>query len=324
MLIVLKATQYQMAENNYQLYINKASESWITDRFRTEWYEQNTNSTYFIRKANIIWIISPWTWKKLNQNILKKAKTVCTIHHIDETKFDKQALIDFQERDEYIDVYHVPSKKTQSQLEKFTDKPIIQIPFWVDSNKFYEIKNKKLLRSKYGIEEQDFVIGSFQRDTEGHDLKSPKLSKGPDLFIKNLEKIKSKFPEKNIKVLIAGYRRNYVINELKKLNIDFINFEKPKIKILNELYNCLDLYIVASRTEGGPMAILECGLAKVPIISTDVGIASQILNPKSIYNMESFITAEPDTEYAYNQASKYAIKIGMEKFSLMFKDLNES
>lgn len=324
MLIVLKVTQCLMVENNYQLYINKASESWITDRFRTEWHRQNANSTYFIRNADIVWLISPWTWKKLNKNKLKKTKTICTIHHIDESKFDKYAILDFQERDKYIDIYHVPSKKSKSQLEKFTDKPIIQIPFWVDPNKFYEIKNKKLLRSKYGIEEKDFVIGSFQRDTEGHDLKSPKLSKGPDLFIKNLEKIKLKNPKKNVKVLIAGYRRNYVLSELKKLDIDFINFEKPKTKILNELYNCLDLYIVASRTEGGPMAILECGLARVPIISTDVGIASEILNTKSIYNMENFITAEPDIEYAYNQASKHSIKIGMEKFSEMFRNLYES
>ena len=72
------------------------------------------------------------------------------------------------------------------------------------------------------------------------------------------------------------------------------------------------------------MAILECGLARVPIISTDVGIASEILNTKSIYNMENFITAEPDIEYAYNQASKHSIKIGMEKFSEMFRNLYES
>ena len=26
------------------------------------------------------------------------------------------------------------------------------------------------------------LIGSFQRDTEGYDLKTPKLSKGPDIF----------------------------------------------------------------------------------------------------------------------------------------------
>ena len=29
-------------------------------------------------------------------------------------------------------------------------------------------------------------------------------------------------------------------------------------KTLNELMNCLDLYIVASRVEGGPRAINEC------------------------------------------------------------------
>ena len=40
--------------------------------------------------------------------------------------------------------------------------------------------------------------------------------------------------------------------------------------------------------------------------------------------MESFFNSEPDIEYAYNQASKHSIKIGMEKFNLMFRDLNES
>ena len=40
------------------------------------------------------------------------------------------------------------------------------------------------------------------------------------------------------------------------------------------------------------MAILECAIAKVPIISTDVGIASQILHESSIYEIETFETAK--------------------------------
>ena len=36
---------------------------------------------------------------------------------------------------------------------------------------------------KYNLPKNKFFIGSFQRDTEGHDLISPKLSKGPDIFI---------------------------------------------------------------------------------------------------------------------------------------------
>ena len=51
-------------------------------------------------------------------------------------------------------------------------------------------------------------------------------------------------------------------------------------KELNELYNLLNLYVVSSRYEGGPQAIMECALIKTPIISTDVGIASEILSPR--------------------------------------------
>ena len=46
--------------------------------------------------------------------------------------------------------------------------------------------------------------------------------------------------------------------------------------MLNELYNILDLYLVTSRIEGGPQAILECAIIKTPIMSTDVGVASGI------------------------------------------------
>ena len=73
---------------------------------------------------------------------------------------------------------------------------------------------------------------------------------------------------------------------------------------LNEIYACLDLYIVSSRCEGGPRSVFECGLTKTPLISTDVGVASELLNKKSIYDMnnwESYLDAEPDVEYNYNR-----------------------
>ena len=48
-----------------RIYISKAKESWIVDRFREEWYEQNPQ---YSRKnpffADLIWIISPWTIRK--------------------------------------------------------------------------------------------------------------------------------------------------------------------------------------------------------------------------------------------------------------------
>ena len=61
--------------------------------------------------------------------------------------------------------------------------------------------------------------------------------------------------------------------------------------VLNELYNLLNLYIVSSRIEGGPQAIVECGLSKTPIISTDVGLAGEILSESSLYSGVDYLSA---------------------------------
>ena len=91
------------------------------------------------------------------------------------------------------------------------------------------------------------------------------------------------------------------------------------VEQINELYNILDLYIVASRVEGGPQAILECGITKTPIISTDVGIASEILSKESIFNMQNFKKAKPSVEYAYQK--NYTIPKGFEKFNNLFNSV---
>ena len=92
-------------------------------------------------------------------------------------------------------------------------------------------------------------------------------------------------------------------------------------EVLNELYNCLDLYIVSSRIEGGPQAILECGITKTPIISTDVGVASEILSSESIFNMDDFEQAKPNTQVAYDNSVKYSLENGMKKYQNMFQDI---
>jgi glycosyltransferase involved in cell wall biosynthesis len=105
--------------------------------------------------------------------------------------------------------------------------------------------------------------------------------------------------------VLTGWRRDYIINELTTRNIKFRYFEKIDTVSSNELYNCLDLYIVASRVEGGPMSILEAGITRTPIISTDVGIASKILSDESIFNMNNYKNAKPNVEYAYSNSKKF-------------------
>tara|TARA_B100001029_G_scaffold178430_1_gene185178 strand:- start:114 stop:1028 length:915 start_codon:yes stop_codon:yes gene_type:complete len=303
-----------------KIYINSPKESWVVDRFVKEWKENNKNiSTNLLSKADLIWIISPWTWKKLSKKHLSSKKVICTIHHIDDKKFN---IEEFSELDKLVDRYHIISKKTENTLKQLTKKDIFYSPFWIDSKKFFNIKDNQSLRKKFNIKDNDFAIGSFQRDTEGSDNKSPKLEKGPDNFIEIIKNLD--YENKNLKVVLTGKRRNYIINKLNELKISFEYFQMVDNKRLNELYNSLDLYIVASRVEGGPQSILECALSKTPIISTDVGVANQILSDKSIFTMKEYRNAKPNVEHAYREVQKYIIPEGFESFINFFEDVYES
>ena len=261
------------------------------------------------RSSDIIWLIAPWTWKKVNNKNLRNKKVLCTIHHLDFNKFDNREEKNFYERDNFVDFYHTISEKSKIQLQKLTDKSITVMPFWMNQNNFYQIKNNRNLKNKFNLNPDSYYIGSFQRDTEGHDLISPKLSKGPDRF---LEIIVQKNKEiKNLEIILTGKRRNYLINEFTKNGIDFRYFEMVSNNELNELYNILDLYIVSSRVEGGPRSIFESAITKTPVISTDVGFASKLLHPESIFDMNNFSKAKPNVEYAFNNVQKYTLPEGM-------------
>ncbi len=306
-----------------KVYLNKIKESWVVDRFKSEWYEFNKDiSTNRVRKANIVWIFAPWLWENIKLQQLKNKKVICSIYHIDFEKFSAEDKEEFQKREAFVDIYHVISEKTKLQLKELTDKKIVSIPFWVNQNIWYHIEDKEALRKKLNLKIEKTYIGSFQRDSEGNDLYSPKLIKGPDRFVEIVSSMYDK--NKKIEVILTGKRRQYVISELEKRNIPFKYFEMTSFDELNELYNILDLYIVSSRVEGGPQAILECAITKTPIISTDVGVASEILSPKSIFNMENFLDAEPDIKYAFNKSQDYIIPKGFDKYRELLEDVYES
>tara|TARA_B100002052_G_scaffold298351_1_gene331591 strand:+ start:1044 stop:1982 length:939 start_codon:yes stop_codon:yes gene_type:complete len=306
-------------ENSLKLFINKANEKWIIDRLRDEWVRNHNPYTRFYKSSNMLWIIAPWKWDNTKLEKNSSRKVVCSVYHIDEEKFNKSEVEKFNFRDQFVDAYHVISKKTLDQVRKYTDKKIYSIPFWINPEIWYPIENKDQLRKKYNIPVDSYLIGSFQRDTEGSDLKSPKLSKGPDRFIEIVKTLKEK--NEKLHILLSGKRRQYVISKLLENDINFTYFEMVTNSKLNELYNCLDLYIVTSRVEGGPQAVFESALTKTPIISTNVGVAPEILSPNSLFDMNNFESAKPDVEYAFGKLNEFTIPNGFKSFNKMFNEV---
>ena len=265
-----------------KVFVLPPSEDWIVDRFVKEWNEDNSDITVAHPKdADVVWLLADWAWDQLAKTgWLTNKKVLTSVHHIVPEKFKDQDIKNFLLRDKFTTAYHVYNQQTADFIKKFTKKPIHLVKYWANQKIWQQTATKLDLRKKYTLPESSFLIGSFQRDTEGSDLISPKLEKGPDLLADAIEKWWS--TNKEIHVVLAGWRRQYIINRLNLAKIPYSYFERPAHIIINDLYQTLDLYPVTARCEGGPQSLIECGLINIPVVSRNVGIAKQVLPQESI------------------------------------------
>lgn len=178
-----------------------------------------------------------------------------------------------------VSMVHTSCKLTKEKLISHGlsgDKAIV-VPLGVDLNVFKPCSDKKKreTKKKLGIPENKIIIGSFQKDGEGwEEGLEPKKIKGPDVFCGVVENLSQKYP---LHILLTGPARGYVKNKLEKSNIGYTHKFLKNYPDIVDFYNVLDLYLVTSREEGGPQSILESMACGVPIISTPVGMAPDVL-----------------------------------------------
>jgi glycosyltransferase involved in cell wall biosynthesis len=284
-------------------------ENWFGDRYGAEYKRVSRHEvSHTDLDCDIIWLLADWCWRQIPTQVLKEKPVVCTVHHIVPEKFDEIAQKDFFMRDQFVDAYHVPCDQTRLFISKYTSKPINKIVYWVDPN-LWPIREKREMKKIFSLPEDKLIVGSFQRDTEGHDLKSPKLEKGPDKLCDYIEKIRSSGTVPL--VLLNGWRRQYVINRLESVDIEYMYKELPPLSEVSLMYSACDLYVVGSRWEGGPQSILECAVSKTPIVSTDMGIARDVLPDACIFDVgkdcEVYYPDQKDIEQAYDKALQYRL-----------------
>jgi glycosyltransferase involved in cell wall biosynthesis len=305
-----------------KIFVLAPKEDWICDRQAQEWNSANPHlCTDNMQGADIIWLLAGWCWNQVPIQILASKKIVLTVHHIVPEKFVEQKISEFLYRDNFVDVYHVPNDTTRDHIRQFTTKKIVVIPFWFDSSTWSPL-DKKNSRKSLNLKEEDFIIGSFQRDTEG-ESGLPKLEKGPDLFCNLIQKIKNEKLIENPRILLGGWRRSYVIDRLKKMNIDYTYFELVPLETIKKMYASCDLYVVSSRYEGGPQAVLEASAMNVPIISRDVGIAKSVLSPSCVMDIpiEFSIPSSESIVKNYNTVLGYEIHNLKKNFIEMFESV---
>lgn len=169
----------------------------------------------------------------------------------------------------------VPCETTRQALLSLgvpTEK-ITTIPLGVDTSFFRppSAVERAAARERFGIAADAICIGSFQKDGEGWgDGNEPKLIKGPDVFLQVIERLRDRGAK--LHVLLSGPARGYVRSGLEKLGVPCSHTRLEQFHDILPLYHALDLYLIASRCEGGPLAFCESWATGVPVVSTRVGL----------------------------------------------------
>ncbi|OIO20071.1 MAG: hypothetical protein AUJ37_01245 [Candidatus Magasanikbacteria bacterium CG1_02_41_34] len=178
-----------------------------------------------------------------------------------------------------IDFVHTACRTTQQDLigHGFDEKKVILIPEGIKLENFRVFSEKQKIKVKEELQlpKNKIIIGSFQKD--GHGWKNglePKEEKGPDVFCDVVEKLSEQF---DIHVLLTGPARGYVKNRLEKAGISYTHEYVKEYTDIVKYYNALDVYIIGSRVEGGPKALLESWACGVPLVSTKVGMSADLI-----------------------------------------------
>ena len=222
-------------------------------------------------KGRVLHFMSPNTLFNMQgpKNIDPSNKIILNWYHVE--KADHR-LSNVEFINNYVDAVFTSCSLTKKELinagVKDTLIHLAPVPLEIEyfsSDKIASCSNQPKLKEFQG----KFVVGSFQKDGEGWgEGEHPKLIKGPDIFCDTMELLAK---EVDLHVLLTGPSRGYVKKRLSKAGISYSHYYLDKYSDIVKYYCQLDAYLIASRKEGGPKALLESWACGVPVVSTPVG-----------------------------------------------------
>jgi glycosyltransferase involved in cell wall biosynthesis len=137
------------------------------------------------------------------------------------------------------------------------------IPHGIDTTIFYK-HDKMLMRNKYNIPRDKFVILFVSEHMHNY-------NKSLDLLVQSISTL-----HKDIVLVTCGNPDEYTNNIVPHIHLGFI---KDKLK-LAQIYSSADCSVVMSRTESFGLTALESIACGTPVLATDVGGLSDIIDDR--------------------------------------------
>jgi len=239
-------------------------------------------------------------------------RVMITMYHGDmgiSTEFDETLRIVLEKRDRIARTV-VSTTLMRKRLIGWGMDParIALIPIGVELSAFAPMSadERSAARSGLGIPEDALCVGSFQKDGNGWgEGLEPKLIKGPDLFVEAVIRLARR---RKVHCLLTGPARGYVKARLGQAGIPFTHRMLPDYADVARMYGCLDIYLVTSREEGGPMSIMESMASGVPLVTTFVGMAPDVIRDRENGMISKALDADSIASAAEELLSNRALR----------------
>ena len=242
-------------------------EKWNSERFEFvvfpvgEIWENEALFLSLLNEIDIVHCLSQSVYPSIIKTI-QKAKVnhltlISTIHHI----------VRFEQVEECLqaDKIMVVCEQFKQELisHKVPEEKLCLIYNGVDTA-FYLPKDRDLARRKLGLTGDKFTIGYSAKASSDHDGR-----KGVDIFQAVLDELARL--ELDLDVVITGPGWDNIVNAIREKGVSVHYFPYLSRELMPDYYNALDVYLVTSRVEGGPVPPLEAMSCGTAIISTPIG-----------------------------------------------------
>lgn len=193
---------------------------------------------------------------------------VNSIHHVLDTEEWEKQLLPLTEADAVMVV--AEEWKAFLHAKGVLRERIHLFKNGVDTATFYPFHDKVSARKRLGIHSNTCLIGYSAKFSSNYGGR-----KGIEIFLEAL-KISASVNHK-FGVLITGPGWDAAVRQMQSYGIEV--YYRPFLpdRLMSNLYNALDMYVVTSRIEGGPVPLLESMACGVPVVTTPVGIAREYI-----------------------------------------------
>ncbi|MGB3921701.1 MAG: glycosyltransferase [Minisyncoccia bacterium] len=174
----------------------------------------------------------------------------------------------------YADGVRVVAENLKAGLTGLSGAAITVLPIYVDKEKIENAEVKFNLHNRYPWR---FIILAASRLTREKNL---------GLTLRVLARVRKKFPGVGLIILGAGPEEGRLRGLARRLGlsgaVEFAGWQED----LTSFYKSANLFIQTSLFEGYGLSLVEAGLSGLPVVTTPVGIAKELINEKEAYIIE--------------------------------------